>query len=390
MKYAPLIWAALWRNPAELLLTVLAMSVAFTLFGTMVPVNAAYTRVLDSVRMDRLYVYCGYHCASLPVAYRSQMARIAGVTGIGYMVWFNGYHQERTRTLRLAMVDGGTQQAWSELSLNAADWKALQDHPTGLFFSRKAAALWHVTKGDQFPVVVEPSNRADGNTAWLFTVLGVFDDSPESQSGQAPDLVLGSYRYLSESQPAADRGKNGFFRLAVDREEHARGICQKIQALFATSSTPVGCVPVRDDAGQLMSSGTNLRYLSLGAAGAGLFMILFLCGSGIAESVRERLPQLAVLQTCGFTDRAVALLVSAEAAAPAVVGAVIGTGCAWVIGRWISQQAATVFRGIPGPTVTLWVFGSAVGAGLAIALVSSVGPLRRIRRMDVATVLAGL
>lgn len=390
MKYAPLVWAALWRNPAELLLTVLAMSVAFALFGTMVAVNAAYARIIDSVRMDRLYVYCAYHCASMPIGYRVQLARVPGVTGIGYISPISGYHQERSHSLRVTMVDEDTQRAWSELSLSAADWKALRERPTGLFFSRKAAAQWHVAKGDRFPVIVEPSNRADGNPAWIFTVLGVMDDSPESQTGQAPDLILGNYRYQSESQLPQDAGKGAIFRLAVDRPEHARSVCQQIQALFATSSTPLGCVPVRDDAEQLMMSNVNLRHLSLAVAGAGLFMILFLCGSGMAESVRERLPELAVLKTYGFADRTIAVLMFAEAAAPAVAGAVIGTVSAWMIGGRIDRLQTDVVRGIPVPTVTPWVLACALAAGLGIALVSSMWPLLRIRRLDVAAVLAGL
>ncbi len=43
--------------------------------------------------------------------------------------------------------------------------------------------------------------------------------------------------------------------------------------------------------------------MSFAIAGAGLFMILFLCANSIAESVRERIPEFAVLKTIGFGDR---------------------------------------------------------------------------------------
>src|SRR5947199_3764897 len=38
------------------------------------------------------------------------------------------------------------------------------------------------------------------------------------------------------------------------------------------------------------------RQISLGIGAAGVFMILFLCANGIAESVRERLSEFGVLQ----------------------------------------------------------------------------------------------
>jgi hypothetical protein len=36
VKFMPLVWAALWRNRTESVLTLVALSVAFALFGTMI------------------------------------------------------------------------------------------------------------------------------------------------------------------------------------------------------------------------------------------------------------------------------------------------------------------------------------------------------------------
>jgi putative ABC transport system permease protein len=389
MKYLPLVWAALRRNPVESFLTVLAMTVAFTLFGSMIALDAAYDKIISAVRMDRLYVVCAFRCNGLPIGYREQLARFPGVTGVGYRDALNGYHEERTRRIRIDMVDEGTRDAWSELSLSPGDWDSLQATPTGLFFSRTAAANWHVSKGDTFPVVVDPSRRADGGTAWIFTVLGFFDDSKETAAGQAPELILGNFHYYNESRPPADRSKGGFFRVAVEREDRARETCRQITAAFANASTPLFCVPARDDAEQLANAGANMRRMSLGVAGAGLFMMLFLCGNGIAESVRERLPELAVLKTFGFDDRRIALLVFFEAALPALLGALLGTSLAWMASNGIAQLSATFLRGTPTPAVSVGVLGWSIAAALLVALISSALPLRRIARMDLAAVLAG-
>jgi len=388
MKYAHLVWAAIWRNRAESLLTLLALTVAFTLFGSMIALNAAYGTVIAAVRMDRLYVVCAFQCTGLPIGDREQIARISGVTAVGYMGALTGYHQERTARIRANMLDAGMREAWSELSLTPRDWDALLATPTGLFFSRKAAARWHVAKGDPFSIVVEPTIRADGATTWLFTVLGVFDDARESQTGQMADLVLGNYQYFNESRPPTDQSQGGFFRVAVAHGDQARPICRQIEAQFANSSTPLYCVSARDDAAQLISSDMNLRDMSLGVAAAGLFMILFLCGNGIAESVRERLPELGVLKTLGFDDRRITLLIFCEAAVPAVLGALIGTALAWIAGTEISKLSAEVVRGTPDPAVSLGVLGCSVLSALAVALVSTAVPLRRITRMDVAGIVA--
>ena len=49
MKFIPLVWAALWRNRAESALTLLALSVAFALFGTMLALNALLVALVSAV-----------------------------------------------------------------------------------------------------------------------------------------------------------------------------------------------------------------------------------------------------------------------------------------------------------------------------------------------------
>jgi putative ABC transport system permease protein len=391
MKYLPLLWSAIARNRAETLLTFLASIVAFMLFGSMIALNAAYTRVLASMPMDRLYVLCAFQCPGLSIGLSAQLAQVPGVTAVGYTDGLGGYHQDRSLRIGIMVVDADTPKVWSEYPLSGADWDLLQKTPNGLFFSRKAAAFWRVKKGDSFPVVVEPSIRADGDTTWIFTVLGIFDVGAESQTGQmADDYVLGNYRYYNESRPLSAQGTGVFFHVAVDREDHARHVCKLIEGRFANSSMPLYCVPIRDDATQLARGGlNNMRYMSLAIAAAGLFMTLFLCATGIAESVRERLPEFGILKTIGFDARRIQLLVLLEASVPAVVAALLGTMLARVLDHFIAERTSYVLRGMPHPVVSLGVLGVSAAAAIVVAGISSVYPLRRIRRMDVAAVVAG-
>lgn len=100
MKFLPLVWAALWRNRTESVLTLLALTVAFALFGTMIALNAAYERAIEEARTDRLIVACAFDCGAIPLGYREQIARIAGVTGVGSQVWLGGYEHDDRRTHR--------------------------------------------------------------------------------------------------------------------------------------------------------------------------------------------------------------------------------------------------------------------------------------------------
>ncbi|HEY4212739.1 MAG TPA: ABC transporter permease [Steroidobacteraceae bacterium] len=388
MKYLPWVWSTLWRNRTESLLTLLALTVGFTLFGSMLTLNAAYDHAVADIRADRVFMFCRFDCRSLPQAYQGKVEAVPGVLAAGGMARVSGYRGDRKNSVGVNFVDERMEVAWPELPLSADGWKALRATPNGIFLTRTAVVRQHVAIGDTFTLVTEPGTRADGNTIWPFKVLGFIDELPGW--GQWPrDLIIGNIRYRNESVPLAQRGEVGMIWAAVDKEEHTRSICRQITAMFINSEVPVFCTSVREDAQQLQDSNINLRQLSLAIAGAGLFMILFLCANGIAESVRERMPELATLKTLGYGDRQIAGLVLIEAAIPVVIASALGMGLASLIDLQLSAMSARGDVNFPPTPIPVSMFGWALLAALCVAVASALAPLRRIQRMDLAAVMAG-
>jgi len=220
-------------------------------------------------------------------------------------------------------VDTLAPSGYPVFTISPAQWRSLQTTPDGIFLTKTAALRQHAKTGDTITLVTDPGSRADGDTAWYFKVLGVVDDLPGW--GQGPrDQFFGNLRYLEGSRPVSQRGIAGMFWLALDSPEHARRVCRQITATFTNSPLPVFCISVHEDAAELADSGVNMRQLSLGVAPAGLFMILFLCANGIAESVRERLGELAMLMTLGYPNGKISMLVFLEAALPTILAAILG------------------------------------------------------------------
>ena len=62
-----------------------------------------------------------------------------------------------------------------------------------------------------------------------------------------------------------------------------------------------------------------------------MFALLFVTGNTMMQSVRERIPELAVLKTYGFGDTAVMGLVLTEAVLLCSVAAALGIGIAAVL-----------------------------------------------------------
>jgi putative ABC transport system permease protein len=386
MKYLPLVWAAFRRHTTESLLTFLVLTIAFTLFSSMVALKAAYDQAINVNRMDRLLVTARFCCTELNIARRDEITRMPGVQGAAALQWVFGFHQEPSMQVGITMLDQTGIAAIPELPLTAEHWKQLAAKPTGVFFTRTEAAKWNVRVGDTFPVQTRVSGREDGANAWLFEVLGIIDD-PQAPVEWTPN-IFGNYEYFDAVRTQEKRGTVRFI-VAVDDPDKAESICQKIDTSYANSERPTYCVPLRVDARSILDSVISMREMSFGIAAAGLFMILFLCANSVAESVRERIPEFAVLKTIGFGDRQIATLIFLEAALPCIAAAVLGTVLAGALSPFTSRLGEGSEIDLPPPSVSIWIVALALGVALLIGAASAILPLRRLRALELAPALAG-
>jgi putative ABC transport system permease protein len=116
------------------------------------------------------------------------------------------------------------------------------------------------------------------------------------------------------------------------------------------------------------------------------FTILILTGNTMAQSIRERVPELAILKTLGFSDGTVTALVLGEALLLLGLGA--GAGMLAAVSLLPGLNASTGGRFPPlfvaGET---WLLAAALAIGLALAI--SLPPAMRVRRLRIVEALAG-
>jgi putative ABC transport system permease protein len=119
-----------------------------------------------------------------------------------------------------------------------------------------------------------------------------------------------------------------------------------------------------------------------GILGAVFFTILLLTGNTMTQALRERVPELAVLKTLGFTDRAVALLVLGEAILLTVVGAIGGLVIAIALSPGIRRAIANILPNFAiSPTTLVAAAVVAVLLGLIVGAVPAL-TARRLRIVD--------
>jgi putative ABC transport system permease protein len=380
MKYLPLIWAALWRKPVRSILTFVSVMIGLTLFGLTIGVNAGFRHLADTARADRIYVSSRYSGA-LTLAQRDQIALLSGVTHVGVFGMVAGYHQAPANSIAVMMVDPEMHTVFSELSVSAALWRRMDETQNGIVLSRTLAARYGVRTGDAFPVIAAQP-KADGSAVWNFTVLGIVDDISYFPAG----FSVGNYAYLDQARPLSQRGTGGQFWLLIRDSSRAEQASSAIDAVFANSP-----VPTRSDSEKAImeNAGGPDSIIAIGTesvAAIGMLMIAFLTSNAIAQSVRERIPEFAVLKTIGFTARGIIALVFAEAAIPCLFGAAVGLALAKVIAVLLPRFVPAV-AAFPSYMSTTVVASAFLGAG-TIAFCSTALPALRIARLDVATALA--
>jgi putative ABC transport system permease protein len=385
MKYFPLVWANLMRKKARLLLTFLAITAAFILFGMSIGFDASIKHLGDMAHEERIGVSSRFG-AQMPFSMADQIARLPGVKLVSPQGALGGYYRIPRNNTFVIMVDPNFRKFSPELPITDAQMRELDIHPDGAIYSRSMAQQWHLKVGDRFPIKAPATQRADGSQVWTFQVLAIVPDFPD----QFPaGFAIGSLKYFDMARPLANQGKIGAFRVLADSPAEGEALAKRIDQNFANSGTPTWSMTDKFSAQNgFAAAGINIGFLTQSVAGAGLFMILFLTGNALAQSVRERIPEFAALKTIGFSDLGVMALVFAEAVLPCLLGAALGMAVA----RWFVSVIPRLLPpgvGIPLPYITPTVYILAFVSAALVAALSAVLPALRLKRLDVATALSG-
>ena len=175
-----------------------------------------------------------------------------------------------------------------------------------------------------------------------------------------------------------------FYTLRVDDADSAAATGAAVDALFANSANETLTQSEKDFFGGQIERIGNIGFIVNSIIGAVLFALLFVTGNTMMQSIRERVPELAVLKTYGYSNTAVTLLLFAESALLCGTAAAVGLGVAAVL--FPTMFEAMGVAPIPIETSTL-VGGAALA--LAFAFVSAWLPTWRAQRLNVVDALAG-
>jgi putative ABC transport system permease protein len=380
MKYFPLVLAGLWRKPARTVFTFLSILVAFILFGTLSAIDGGMARQLDAARMDRLIVDTKFG-TQLPLAYLDRIARIPGVTVVAPRQILVGYYQDPKVPFGIIMTDRRFFGVRPELNATKEQIDTLLRTRTGALITVFSAKRFGWKVGQKVPVISNTIRR-DGSHTWTFDIVGVIDDM--DRPGKAR-YFIGNYEYMDQERTG---NKGTVDRILVRIKDPARATQtgRAIDNLFANSAAPTRTGSEKSDreSGRPSALG-DVGFFTRLVVTAVLFMLLSLTGNTMMQSVRERIPEFAVLKTLGYSDRAVLALVLAEAVILCALAAVAGLAIA-KLGVPLIAEAS--------PELGLWLLMpwsallTGLGFALAVALASGLVPALKAKRLSIIDALA--
>ena len=371
-------------RPHHSYLPAVSSSRPLTLLGLAIGVRATYADIAAHAQANIFLSVPRFDDGFLTLAQRDRIARMAGVLKIGADDAFLGYYRDPKNQIVPDMMDRASRDT-SDVPLTPQQWDKLEATPSGVILDDHTAARFAVKVGDAFPVLTSPPwpARRDGSRLWPFTVIDIVKNPLWARGG----LVLGNYDYFDKERPAARSSTVYELHVLVSDPARMGELTEGIDRLFANSPNPTWSISARVLSQLGSSYQFNIPLVTESVAAAGLFMILFLVGNGIAQSVRERIPEFAVLKTLGFSDIGVMALVFAEAAIPCLLGAAIGFAIAGAAAARIAKLTILQKLALAPPTLSPRVLCVGLVLALLVAIASAVLPAWRIRRLDVATAL---
>ncbi len=380
LRHLPLILKNSWRNRRRTLLTILSVGVSLCLLGILMAIyHAFYFSEPNASQALRLVTRNKVSLAfPMPQSYREKIRQIPGVQEVGISQWFGGVYIDRRPEhmfARFAVEPDKIFTIHGEMTIPEDQKKAFQQERTACIAGRPLAEKynWHLgeritLQGDIFPVTLE------------LTLRGVFEHADN------PEVLYFSREYLEESLPLGRRGNAGTFNILARSTEDVPRIEKAVDEQF--SNSPVQTKTETESAFSLsfVAFLGNIKAFLLSVCAAVTFTIVLVSANTIAMSVRERVREVGVLKTLGYTRGAILGIILGEAVTISLVGGVLGVGLATVLAGVVRHAPAFILQ-LRMLTIGLPVAALCLLVAALIGLVSAFVPAFQASRISIMEAL---
>ncbi len=367
VQHLPLIFKNSLRNKRRTILTLFSIAASLCLLGLLMAIYYSfYFSEATKEQSLRLITRNKVSLANpLPLSYLPKIRQVPGVQEAMVFQWFGGTYKDTSPENffgRFAIEPDRLFTVYPEYRLSAEERKAFQSERVACIVGVKTATRHNMKIGDRitlvgdiFPVKLE------------LVVRGIYASDADNEN------MFFHYAYLNESMPVGRRDSVGTFGIRMDKPESVNGIVQGIDDQFRNS--PQQTKTETEKAFQLsfLAFLGNVKAFLIAICAAVTFTILLVTGNTMAMSVRERVKEVGVLKTLGYTPGIILSLLVGESMVISLVGGLMGLGLAALLCTVLRNMPST-FADMSGIGIVPPIFAIGMAVSLVIGFISSLIP----------------
>lgn len=369
LRYFPLVVKNSLRNRRRSILTILSIGASLCLLGLLLAMyQALFMAEPTPAQALRLITHHKVSLANLlPLSYRQKIKSVPGVVEVMTNQWFGGTYRDardpKNFFARFAIEPDKFFTIHPEIHLPPDQQHAFQTQRTACIAGKDLADKfgWKAGEritivGDIFPVTLD------------LTLAGIYDDAQENSN------LYFNQDYVYEGMPATSKLKDlaGTFQILADNPQDVPRIAKAVDQMFENAPEPTKTESEQAFQLSFISFLGNVKAFLFLIFGAVTFTTLLVSANTIAMSVRERIKEVGILKTLGYTNGSILGIILGEAAVISLLGGAVGLLLAELLTAGIRNGPAYVqaFKTLGlGPGLSSLSLAIAVVIGLISALV---------------------
>jgi putative ABC transport system permease protein len=318
------------------------------------------------------------------MAHVPRIEAVPGVASVSHSQFFGGIYQDNPQNFfpQFAVNPERWVRTFPECVLPPEQEQAWKSTRTGAIVGPQLAKRFGFKVGDKIPLKSQIWPQKSGDRAWTFDLVGIFGDKVKDSCARVGNMYV-NYAYFDEARQFGNGGA-GIIVVRIQNPDDAQQVGNAIDAMFENSPDETKTQTEKDFSLNFARQIGNLKLILYSILGAVFFAILMLTGNTMLQAVQDRVPELAVMKTIGFTDRQVLGLVMSESLLMCVCGGVAG-----MLLASLAMQALAGLPGFPPMTATADVWFFAAGSMVVLSLLIGLWPSYRAWRLSIVDALAG-
>jgi putative ABC transport system permease protein len=378
-RYFSLAFKNSLRNRRRSILTISSIAVSLCLLGVLIAIYHALFFGQETPGQALRLVTRHKVSLAQPIlaAYEDKIRAVKGVKEVSPWNWYGGTYKDNRDPDNFFARMGVDPKAFmtirTQMEMPEDQRRAFITDQTGCVISEDLAQKLHFKLGDRITLIgdIYPGNLE-------LKVVGIFKDP------DAENTLFFNIKYLRESLPLVRRSFDSTIAILADSPEDVPRIAKTIDDMFAESPRPTKTESEQQFALSFVSFLGNIKLFLMSICAAVTFTILLVSGNTMAMSVRERIREVGILKTLGFTKDAILGMIIGEAIVIALIGGAIGLLLASFLAVGVGHSAGKYgIGGLQHMSLTPATILISLGVATLIGLISSFIPAWNAARTNI-------